>query len=109
MDLFEELQRVPFFTNQEATSGSQGVFLVMIEMILALIGIILNLTVLIRCGYMHSTFFPLFSLSKGAGVLSEKSACTTNLQIGVEKPSQSKNKLDSKTRCYNLPAATKGF
>ena len=47
MDLFEELQRVPFFTNQEATSGSQGVFLVMIEMILALVGIILNLTVLI--------------------------------------------------------------
>ena len=47
MDLFEELQRVPFFTKEEPTSGSQGIFLVMIEMILALVGIVLNLTVLI--------------------------------------------------------------
>lgn len=47
MDMFEELRRVPFFTNEEPTSGSQGIFLVMIEMILALVGIVLNLTVLI--------------------------------------------------------------
>ena len=75
MDLFEELQRVPFFTNQEATSGSQGVFLVMIEMFLALIGIILNLTVLIRCGYMHCTHsFPFLLLSQKALVGNNESA-----------------------------------
>ena len=79
MDLFEELQRVPFFTNQEATSGSQGVFLVMIEMFLALIGIILNLTVLIRCGYMHTLSHFYFSLKKRLWV-------TMNQQIGVQKP-----------------------